>query len=135
MSRRTAMAPVIRRTMPRRQGLWRLVLLIIIIAIVTGYYSPAKDYYNRSRQISQERGTTEELRRQHEALLKEKELLATTPYVEQVARRDLGMVKPGEQPYVVRDLNQGEEPPPPVLTPEEDSYYERVTGFIGSLMP
>lgn len=124
----------LKRALPRRQGLWRLVLLAIILVTVVGYYAPARNYLERSGQISREREMTEELRRQHEALVREKELLATGEYVEQVARRDLGMIKPGEQPYVVRELEQGQQPaPPPART--EDSFIDRAAGFLGSLLP
>lgn len=124
----------LKRALPRRQGLWRLGLLAIILVTVVGYYAPFRDYLERSGQISREREATEELRRQHEALVKEKELLATGEYVEQVARRDLGMIKPGEQPYVVRELEQGQQPSPsPART--EDSFIDRAAGFLGSLLP
>lgn len=129
------MAPGMRRALPRRQGLWRLGLLVVILAIMAGYYAPARDYLERSRQISGEQVVTEELRRQHQALEQEKEQLATMPYVEQVARRDLGMVKPGEQPYVVRDLNQEKGTLAPPAAAEEKSFFDRAGDFFSSLLP
>jgi len=90
----------------RRQGLWRLVLLMVMIGIAAFYISPIKAYIVRSDQIKSERAATEALRQKHEQLLTEKEKLQQNDYVEQVARRDLGLVRPGEQPFVVKDLNQ-----------------------------
>ncbi|HDZ59571.1 MAG TPA: septum formation initiator family protein [Actinobacteria bacterium] len=90
----------------RRQGLWRLVLLLVMLLIAACYISPIRAYIERSNQIESERMATEELRRQQDGLLTEKERLKQNDYVEQVARRELGLVRPGEQPFVVKDLNR-----------------------------
>ena len=61
---------------------------------------------------------------------------ATLHNPEQVARKDLGMVKPGEQPFVVKDLNTYEGESNTTVAPAEDaSLVERVMEAIGSVLP
>jgi len=91
----------------RHQGLWRLVILLVMLLILGGYVSPIMKYIDRSEQIESERAATEELRSEFDMLQAEKVHLQRNDYIEQVARRDLGLVRPGEQPYVVKDLDQG----------------------------
>jgi cell division protein FtsB len=120
----------------RRRGIWRLVFLIIILATVAMYISPIRSYIDRTGAIARERAATDELRQQRDSLQTEKVQLRNNTYVEQVARRDLGLVRPGEQPYVVKDLNQ-ETPETTVTAPaaEEQSWPGRALDYIGSLLP
>lgn len=119
-----------------RPGIWRLILLGIIFITIIGYISPVRDYIAKNRQISREQVVRDELRQQRDRLLAEKDLLSSTAYVEKIARRDLGMVRPGEQPYAVRDLNQDQAPPEPVAANgEQKSLVDRFMDTIVSLLP
>jgi len=121
---------------PRRRGWWRLVLLIVIIVTITGYVSPVRSYISRSEKISIEKADTSSLRQQHEQLQMEKERLQNQAYVEQVARKDLGLVKPGEQSYVLKNLDQGDEVAAPTESaPEDKSFFSTVLDAAGSLLP
>lgn len=128
MSGRAASLMVSRPRRVRRQGLWRLLILLFILFIVGCYVSPVRSYIDRSRQIENERSLTAELRAEHESLLSERESLQDQQYLEQVARQDLGLVKPGEQSYVVKDLDGDNPPttdpviaePPPAAAPAVD---------------
>jgi len=91
---------------PRRQGLWRLLILVVMLLILVAYIQPVMKYIDRSSQIESERAATDELRSEFDVLSSEMQHLQSNDYIEQVARRDLGLVKPGEQPYVVKDLDQ-----------------------------
>ena len=55
--------------------------------------------------------------------------------MEQVARMDLGLVKPGEQSYVLKDLDQDEEAGPVTEQPQEDkSFFSSAMEAVGSLL-
>jgi cell division protein FtsL len=121
---------------PRRRGWWRLVLLIVIIVSIIGYVSPVRSYISRSEQISIEKAGTSSLRQQHEQLQLEKERLQNQAYVEQVARKDLGLVKPGEQSYVLKNLDQDDEIAAATEPVQKDeSFFSRVLDAAGSLLP
>lgn len=120
----------------RRRGWWRLMVLGVIILIFGNYISPVRTYIGKSSAIQSERAGTDELRSQRDMLQKEKDSLQNNNYVEQVARKDLGMVKPGEQPFVVKDLNTYDGEGVTTVAPAEDvSLVERVMEAIESVLP
>ena len=120
----------------RRRGWWRLMVLGIIILILGSYISPVRTYLEKSSAIQREQAVTDELRSQRDMLQKEKDSLQNNNYVEQVARKDLGMVKPGEQPFVVKDLNTYDGKGVTTVEPAEDvSLVERVMEAIESVLP
>lgn len=121
----------------RRRGLWRLVLLGVILAVLASYISPVRSYLERTDQIEKERLITEEVSRQHDVLLKERQRLQSNEYVEQVARRDLGLVRPGEQSYVVKDLDkeEGADNPSSGMEEEEKSLAGEIRDWLDSFLP
>ena len=124
------------RFIPRRPGIFRLVLLLIILFAIIGYISPVKDYVEKSRLIANESNATAALKEQHNQLLIEKERLLNNEYVERIARKDLGMVRPGEEPFVVRDLEKDESPSMIAGNDEaEKSFLDRAMETITSLLP
>ena len=136
MSQRTMASPGMIGFLSRRRGWWRLVVLGIILLILGSYVSPVRAYLEKSDAIQREQAVTDNLSREHDQLQKEKANLLNTGYVEQVARKDLGMVKPGEQPYVVKDLNDAEAAGPPgAVQPQEQSWFDRLVSAAGSLLP
>ncbi len=122
---------------PRRRGLWRLMLLGVIVLILGSYVTPVRSYFEKSSVIKREQAITGDLRVERDRLLQEKESLQNNSgYMEQVARKDLGMVKPGEQPYVVKDLNSPESAiaaEPPVA--EDPPLMDRIMDTFSSLIP
>lgn len=120
------------RRAARRKGLWRLLILGIIMAVFASYAAPVRAYIERSRQIEQEKAATAELQTRHQQLLVERDRLQDQRYVEQVARRDLGLVRPGEQSFVVKDL--GGEAEAGLPEPRQDpSLPERIRHLLGRL--
>lgn len=123
---------------PRRRGWWRLVLLIVILITIAGYISPVRSYIERSHQISAEKDVAASLSRERDRLQTEKDRLQNQEYVEQVARKDLGLVKPGEQSYVLKNLDQGAEPEAPAAPAapsEQKSPLDSFLDAIGSMVP
>ena len=136
MSQRATVAPGMIGFLSRRRGWWRLMLLGVILLIFGSYISPLRSYLEKSGTIQREQAATEELKREHDRLQQEKESLQDSRYLEHVARKDLGMIKPGEQPYVVKDLNNDEDPGAIDSQPAgEASLGERIMNSLGSLIP
>lgn len=107
----TARTATVSRTMistARRRGLLRLALLAILIFIGIAYVAPAYNFYTRNGEISRERDINKELTERNQQLALEKQKLLDGSQVEAVAREDLGLVKPGEQPYIVKDIEEQE---------------------------
>lgn len=135
MPTRAVSATRLPRVISRRRGIWRLALLGVILLTAAGYVSPVRDYIEKSGKIAEERAATEALRKQHEELLLEKENLLRNEYVERAARRDLGMVKPGEQPFVVRNLEQEAPAAPAAPDSENKSLMDRLLETVNALLP
>lgn len=136
MYQKTATLPRVVRTASRRRGLGRLLMVSVILIVLGSYVSPVRSYIERTKLIDQERTITEEISRQHEFLLQEREKLQNNEYIEQVARRDLGLVRPGEQPYVVKVLDQGQsESDANATLPEEPSLAGRITDWLEQMIP
>lgn len=129
-----ATKPGLANSVSRRRGLWRLMALIVLLAVIGGYVAPVRTYIERTRQIEEERAVTDSLQVEHDRLLKERDRLNNVVYVEQVARRDLGLVRPGEQPYVVKDLDKGAPEVASVPQSEDVPITERFTEWVSALI-
>ncbi len=111
-------------------------MLAVILVIAAGYISPVMTIYSRSKDIRQEQAEASQLQQKHDTLQLERDRLQTNPYVEEVARRDLGLIHPGEQPYVVRDLNTASSAPANVpAAPAPKSLFGRALDDLKSLLP
>lgn len=136
MHQKTASLPRVVRTAPRRRGLVRLAMLSGILVVLGSYISPVHSYIQKTRQIELERGITEEINREHERLLDERGKLQNNDYIEQVARRDLGLVRPGEQPYVVKGLDkESRSDGSDTIPAEELSLAGKIAGWAEQIIP
>lgn len=103
------------RTAPRQRGRTGLKLagLLVGAALLLGwaFYSPLKIHYQESREQARLEAELESLKERNEALNAQVERLRTPEGVEEVARESLGMVKPGENLYLLVEPDEsGEEP-------------------------
>lgn len=80
---------------------WFRVLILAIIGY--GLYVCANQYVQYaaiSCETEAARSHLEQLRQMNKSMIEEKQKLSTPAYVEKLAREELGLVKPGEVPYV-----------------------------------
>lgn len=89
----------------------RITWLGVVILICLGYI--VFMLADQERQLSGLRKEAENLRAkeatlkaENERLSQEQQLLQTDAYIEKVAREELGLVKPGETPYIMGQQNQ-----------------------------
>jgi cell division protein FtsB len=111
------------------------MLLGVMLVVFASYVSPIRSYLEKTRMIEAEKIVTQDLKQKKEDLLHERDQLNNHGYVEQVARRDLGLVRPGEQPYVVKGLETDETAEPAPTSPgEERSLYESISDWLSSII-
>jgi cell division protein FtsB len=81
---------------------WIAVVALVVVGVL--YYKPARTYLHTRDTVSQRAAEVQRLRRQHAKL--ERLVAASTSDAElgREARR-LGLVKPGEQLYIVRGIS------------------------------
>ncbi|HET6498970.1 MAG TPA: septum formation initiator family protein [Coriobacteriia bacterium] len=94
----------------RRRWLLPLLLLLIFAAAAWGFYAPVKIHYQEAREQARARAELEALRERNAHLDSQIERLQTPEGVEEVARETLGMVKEGENAFVVVDASHEDSP-------------------------
>jgi cell division protein FtsB len=81
----------------------RCALLLVLIAIVGLYIGPSLSYFSAWRESRARQAVVTKLEREQQRLKARRDSLRSPRVLEQEARR-LGMVKPGEQAYVIGNL-------------------------------
>ena len=84
----------------------RYGLLIVFVGLLWLYVNPARSYLDTLRESHHRKAQLHALEREHASLTRRLRALADPHIVEAEARR-LGMVKPGERPYIVSGLPRG----------------------------
>lgn len=84
----------------------RVALLALLLLVVALYVEPARALFSTWRASHAQQAQLHALEREHAALLRESHALRR-PLAIAAEARQLGMVKPGEIPYVVQDLPRG----------------------------
>lgn len=84
----------------------RYALLLVFAGLLFLYVNPARSYVNTLRESDHRQAQVRALEREHRALSARQRALGTPRVVEAEARR-LGMVRPGERAFVVRNLPRG----------------------------
>jgi cell division protein FtsB len=80
-----------------------VALLLLLLLVVALYVAPARALFSTWRDSHAKQAQLHALEQEHQALLQEQRALRR-PLTIAAEARQLGMVKPGEIPYVVRDL-------------------------------
>ena len=81
----------------------RCTLLIVLFGVLLLYVGPARSYLSTYHQSQRARAQVATLERQNRQLQEERRALRSPLAVDRAARR-LGMVRAGERPFVVQDL-------------------------------
>lgn len=81
----------------------RVALLLLLVVVVGLYIGPARSLFSTWRDSNAKQAQLHALQREHTTLLRRAAELRDPRTVEAEARR-LGLVRPGERPYVVRNL-------------------------------
>jgi len=88
------------------EGIARAALLCVLAALLYLYLGAGWRMFSTWRQERRDKAVVRTLEREHEALARQRALLVKRETVELEARR-LGMVKKGEQSYVLSGLPGG----------------------------
>lgn len=84
----------------------RVALLVVLLVLVYLYAGPARSYWDTVQQAKQRRAEVATLKRENDRLRARRDALRSPGALEREARR-LGMVKPGERPYIIEHLPKG----------------------------
>ncbi|MBP2655859.1 MAG: Septum formation initiator [Firmicutes bacterium] len=79
---------------------FRMATLVIVGYCFYILTSQQLEFNAVSRETEATKARLEQLKQANNSLAEEKERLSTPAYLEKIAREELGMVKPGEIPYI-----------------------------------
>jgi cell division protein FtsB len=88
---------------------WGLVVSVALVGALFGFVFPTRTYLAQRAAAEQARERLAVLTAGNEALERRVEELRTPEEIEAVARRDYGLVRPGEEAYAILP------PPPPAV--------------------
>jgi cell division protein FtsB len=81
----------------------RVALLMVLFGVVALYVGPSISFFDTYREAKQRRGEVRTLQLENEKLRARRTALKDPRTLEREARR-LGLVKPGERPFIVKNL-------------------------------
>ena len=81
----------------------RYALLLVFVVVLLLYIGPARSYIQTVKESNARSEQVRQLEREHARLQARQRALAKPEVVEAEARR-LGMVRPGERPFVMNNL-------------------------------
>jgi len=84
----------------------RITLLVVLVAVLISYVGPATNYLQSWKLAGQTKAEVQNLR-QDNARLRAKARLLENPAQVELEARKMGMARPGERVYVVRNLPRG----------------------------
>jgi len=87
----------------RWDRLGRVAMLCVLVALVYLYASAGVHMLSTWRQSNRDNATVASMEREHRLLVRQREALTAAGTLETEARQ-LGMMKSGEQPYVISGL-------------------------------
>ena len=88
-------------------------LLVVLVVAVTALVSPLRQLLAQERRVSDTRRQITEFEASNGELSRRIRELETDIEIERLAREDLGLVRPGEEPYVLLPGDPATPPPPP----------------------
>lgn len=90
-----------------------LLVLAVLSAVVLGFVSPIRQLLAQERRIDETRAVADDLDARNDHLDERVQQLQRDVVVEQIAREELGLVKPGEEAYVLVPPRPGAAVPAP----------------------
>jgi cell division protein FtsB len=83
----------------------RVAMLCVLVALIYLYISAGVHMFSTWRQSAHDSAAVAAMEREHAQLVRQHEVLSRQETLEVQARR-LGLIRPGEQPYLVTGLPQ-----------------------------
>jgi cell division protein FtsB len=81
----------------------RVALLMVLLGVVALYVGPSLNFFHTYREAQSRRGEVRQLQAENAKLRARRKALQNPRTLEREARR-LGLVKPGERPFIVKGL-------------------------------
>jgi cell division protein FtsL len=117
-----------------------LFLIIAVIAILFLTIAPVREFLRQRAEIDDLASELNSVKQQNRELQLETQRLNTDAYIEQQARERLGLIKPGEEPFLLVPPKQVAPKPAvkpaakPKPKPKADPWWQQIIDYIRSLV-
>ncbi len=111
---------------------WLAVLLIVALAITLAGVFPFRQILAQTGQVEEAQAELTSLQDENARLQADAAALQTPAEIERVAREELGLVRPGETGYAVRqpDIRPTPDPEPSVVVEDERTWVDKLWDFL-----
>jgi cell division protein FtsL len=93
------------------------LLLVVLVGLLFAFVYPTRTFLDQRNETNKARSQLEVLRAENARLARESKRLSTDAEIERLARQKYGLVRPGEQPYVILPAPSSTVPPPTSTVP------------------
>ena len=101
----------------RRAGTVRAAAAsVVLVGLLFAFVYPTRTFLDQRDATNKARAQLELLQSESARLARESKQLSTDAEIERLAREKYGLVKPGEQPFVILPAPTSTLPPPPTST-------------------
>ncbi|MFI5053749.1 MAG: septum formation initiator family protein [Acidimicrobiia bacterium] len=90
-----------RRAKRPRAAVGTALFLVVLVGLLFAFVYPTRTFLDQRKQTGTARAQLDLLRGENAKLTKEAEQLRRDGVIEQIARENYGLVKPGETPFVI----------------------------------
>ncbi|GEM_PF-843980 len=108
-------------TMLKKSNLKYLAISVVLLLISGSFVTSTLDILRNNQRLQEEQASVKALEQQKSALEQQVAYKKTQDFVEESARNDLNMIKPGERVYVVAGSQVAAAPTPAVKSASTDS--------------
>jgi cell division protein FtsL len=92
------------------------LFVVVLVGLLFAFVYPTRTFLDQRTETNKARAQLELLQSENARLARESKQLSTDAEVERLAREKYGLVKPGEQPYVILPAPTSTPPPAPTST-------------------
>jgi cell division protein FtsL len=92
------------------------LFVVVLVGLLFAFVYPTRTFLDQRSETNKARAQLELLQAENARLSRESKQLSTDSEIERLAREKYGLVKPGEQPFVILPAPTSTLPPPPTST-------------------
>ena len=92
------------------------LFVVVLVGLLFAFVYPTRTFLDQRAETNKARAQLELLQAENARLSRESKQLSTDSEIERLAREKYGLVKPGEQPYVILPAPTSTLPPAPTST-------------------
>jgi cell division protein FtsL len=92
------------------------LFVVVLVGLLFAFVYPTRTFLDQRSETNKARAQLELLQSENARLAHESKQLSTDAEIERLAREKYGLVKPGEQPYVILPAPTSTLPPAPAST-------------------